>query len=171
MASFKDSALSAMRIAICTQVDVCCPSRFSRQRVYFSFTFSGVFCLIHVASSSIVNQTPLKWPSPRITPTTTRVSKSGHLRGTVLTNFTTFFSDRKDHRNGIHRPKKFRTQSWEGVSSLILSFLPLIFTNSHNFFYLQVDQKLLRNMRFARKGNKTREELVQLEQALRQQKK
>ncbi|KAH9400416.1 60S ribosomal protein L29 [Tyrophagus putrescentiae] len=63
-------------------------------------------------------------------------------------NHTNHNQNRKDHRNGIHRPKKFRTQSWEGV-----------------------DQKLLRNMRFARKGNKTREELVQLEQALRQQKK
>lgn len=104
MASFKDSALSAMRIAICTQVDVCCPSRFSRQRVYFSFTFSGVFCLIHVASSSIVNQTPLKWPSPRITPTTTRVSKFGHLRGTVLTNFTTFFRPKGPQER--HPPSK-----------------------------------------------------------------
>ena len=35
----------------------------------------------------------------------------------------------------------------------------------------QVDQKLLRNMRFSRKHNKSRQELLQLEAQLRQAKK
>ncbi|XP_017478682.1 PREDICTED: uncharacterized protein LOC108368346 [Rhagoletis zephyria] len=30
-------------------------------------------------------------------------------------NHTNHNQNRKDHRNGIHRPKKFRTQSWEGI--------------------------------------------------------
>ncbi|KAI2804190.1 60S ribosomal protein L29 [Blomia tropicalis] len=63
-------------------------------------------------------------------------------------NHTNHNQNRKDHRNGIHRPKKLRKQSWKGV-----------------------DQKLLRNMRFSRKNNKSRQELLELEAALRSQKK
>ncbi|KAH7645446.1 ribosomal protein L29 [Dermatophagoides farinae] len=63
-------------------------------------------------------------------------------------NHTNHNQNRKDHRNGIHRPKKMRKQSMKGV-----------------------DQKLLRNMRFSRKHNKSREELLQLEAQLRQAKK
>ena len=43
-----------------------------------------------------------------------------------------------------------------------------------NFYiskHKQVDQKLLRNMRFSRKHNKSRQELLQLEAQLRQAKK
>lgn len=43
----------------------------------------------------------------------------------------TFFADRKDHRNGIKKPKKHRFMSMKGV-----------------------DQKFLRNLRFAKKHNK-----------------
>ncbi|KAH9415230.1 ribosomal protein L29 [Dermatophagoides pteronyssinus] len=63
-------------------------------------------------------------------------------------NHTNHNQNRKDHRNGIHRPKKMRKQSMKGV-----------------------DQKLLRNMRFSRKHNKSRQELLQLEAQLRQAKK
>ncbi|KPM04316.1 long-chain-fatty-acid-CoA ligase 5 isoform X3 [Sarcoptes scabiei] len=63
-------------------------------------------------------------------------------------NHTNHNQNRKDHRNGIHRPKKLRKQSMKGV-----------------------DQKLLRNMKFCRKFNKSREELLKLEQNLKQNKK
>lgn len=63
-------------------------------------------------------------------------------------NHTAHNQNRKDHRNGIHRPKKQRKQSMKGV-----------------------DQKLLRNMRFSRKNNLPRAELLKLETALRENKK
>ncbi|ELU05713.1 hypothetical protein CAPTEDRAFT_150338 [Capitella teleta] len=45
-------------------------------------------------------------------------------------NHTAHNQNRKDHRNGIARPKKSRHPSWKGV-----------------------DPKFLRNMRFAKKHN------------------
>ncbi len=52
-------------------------------------------------------------------------------------NHTNHNQNRKDHRNGIKMPKRFRKESMRGV-----------------------DPKLLRNLKFARKGNKSRVELA-----------
>ncbi|KAI1291748.1 60S ribosomal protein L29 [Halotydeus destructor] len=55
-------------------------------------------------------------------------------------NHTAHNQNRKDHRNGIHKPKRMRKESMKGVCP-----------------------KLVRNLRYARKNNKTRAELIALE--------
>lgn len=55
-------------------------------------------------------------------------------------NHSTHHQNRKDHRNGIYKPKRHTKQSMKGV-----------------------DQKLLRNLKYARKFNKTKAELQELE--------
>lgn len=39
---------------------------------------------------------------------------------TILSNLAFIYVDRKDHRNGIKRPKKFRHESRRGVSSNLI---------------------------------------------------
>lgn len=63
-------------------------------------------------------------------------------------NHSTHHQNRKDHRNGIHKPKRFTKQSMKGV-----------------------DQKLLRNLKYSRANNKPRAELIELEKKLKQGKK
>ena len=63
-------------------------------------------------------------------------------------NHSTHHQNRKDHRNGIYRPKKNRKESMKGV-----------------------DQKFLKNLKYSKANNKSRAELIALEQALRQGKK
>ncbi|VDN08330.1 unnamed protein product, partial [Thelazia callipaeda] len=96
----------------------------------------------------------LRWPSPRITQITIREQtvcvaaliwlqylpllcntdkikiKLFNVRNYYL-HFRKIHKDRKDHRNGIKRPKKHRFMSMKGV-----------------------EQKFLRNLRFAKKHNK-----------------
>lgn len=55
-------------------------------------------------------------------------------------NHSTHHQNRKDHRNGIYKPKKNRKQSMKGM-----------------------DQKLLRNLKYSRASNKSRAELIELE--------
>ncbi|XP_074598057.1 ribosomal protein L29 [Brevipalpus obovatus] len=52
-------------------------------------------------------------------------------------NHTNHNQNRKDHRNGIHKPKRFRKESMKGV-----------------------DAKLLRNLKFSRKKNKSCKEMA-----------
>lgn len=59
-----------------------------------------------------------KWQSLRTTLTTTKVCI--FFKYFLLPKYQYFFIiillDRKDHRNGIYRPKKFRHESRRGVS-------------------------------------------------------
>lgn len=63
-------------------------------------------------------------------------------------NHSTHHQNRKDHQNGIHKPKRHTKQSMKGV-----------------------DQKLLKNLKYSRANNKTRAELLELEAKLKQGKK
>lgn len=63
-------------------------------------------------------------------------------------NHSTHHQNRKDHRNGIYKPKKQTKQSMKGV-----------------------DQKLLKNLKYSRANNKPRSELIALEEKLRTSKK
>jgi large subunit ribosomal protein L29e len=55
-------------------------------------------------------------------------------------NHSTHHQNRKDHRNGIYRPKKNRKESMKGV-----------------------DQKFLKNLKYSKAHNKSRAELIALE--------
>lgn len=57
-------------------------------------------------------------------------------------NHSTHHQNRKDHRNGIHKPKRHTKESMKGV-----------------------DQKLLKNLKFSRAHNKSRAELKELSKA------
>lgn len=63
-------------------------------------------------------------------------------------NHSTHHQNRKDHRNGIYKPKAQTKESMKGV-----------------------DQKLLLNLKYSRAHNKTRAELIELEKKLKQSKK
>ena len=63
-------------------------------------------------------------------------------------NHSSHHQNRKDHRNGIYKPKKLRKQSMKGV-----------------------DQKLLKNLRYSKANNKSRAELIELEKKLKTNKK
>ncbi|KAF8568582.1 hypothetical protein P879_01897 [Paragonimus westermani] len=84
--------------------------------LWILYVNSGAGCLI----SSRVFET---WQRARTTLATIRV--------TYALNSCNYLADRKQHRNGIVRPKKQRYPSLKGV-----------------------DPKFLRNMRFAKKHNK-----------------
>lgn len=59
-------------------------------------------------------------------------------------NHSTHHQNRKDHTNGIYKPKKSRKQSMKGV-----------------------DQKFLKNLKYSRANNKPRAELIELESKLK----
>lgn len=59
-------------------------------------------------------------------------------------NHSTHHQNRKDHRNGIYKPKKLLKQSMKGV-----------------------DQKFLKNLKYSRAHNKSRAELIALESKLK----
>ena len=63
-------------------------------------------------------------------------------------NHSTHHQNRKDHRNGIYKPKKSRKQSMKGV-----------------------DQKLVKNLKYSKANNKPRAELIELESKLKAGKK
>lgn len=62
-------------------------------------------------------------------------------------NHSTHHQNRKDHRNGLYKPKKSRKESMKGV-----------------------DQKFLKNLKYSRAHNKPRSELIALEQKINQSK-
>lgn len=62
-------------------------------------------------------------------------------------NHSTHHQNRKDHRNGIYKPKTNTKASMKGV-----------------------DQKLLKNLKYSRAHNKTRAELIELEKKVKRAK-
>lgn len=64
----------------------------------------------------------------------------------TVTDWFSLLIDRKDHRNGIHKPKRYRLESMKDVCP-----------------------KLRKNLKFARRNNKSRKEMLELEAKLREQ--